>query len=269
MFRFFSMRVPSGWRMIALLVLGLMVAATRVEAQGFGLSITASANPAFVNSSLTYTILVTNSTGLILADTLVTNTLVGSFQNLSATNSQGINTINGNVVVFDLGSFSINGIARLTVTVQATAGGTIADVVQVASPVPVFTASTNILTAVTNAPQTLADLAVAMTGPSVQVFANDWMVYGVNVTNLGPASVPGVFLTNTLPTGVGFKSVSPSNHSYTVSLQNSNVIFNLGTLTNGAFANFLLTVQPTNAGVLPFVSVVSTNPGGGRSQPGQ
>ncbi len=261
MFRFFSMRVPSGWRVFAFLVLGLTAAVSRAEAQSFGLSITASANPAFVNSSLTYTIQVTNTTGIILADALVTNTLVGSFQNLSATTSQGGNTISGNVVVSDLGSFSINGIARLTVTVQPTAVGTIADAVQVVSPIPPYAAATNILTAVTNAPQTLADLAVGMTGPSAQVFSNDWMFYNVNVTNLGPASVSDISLTNTLPTGVGYKGVSPSNKTFTVSLQGSNVIFNLGTLTNQAFRNFQLTVQPTNAGVLPFVSLVSTNPG--------
>ncbi len=100
-----------------------------------------------------------------------------------------------------------------------------------------------------------------MTVPASTVFTNDWMVYGVSVTNLGPNTAPNVFLTNTLPTGVGYKSVSPSNKTFTVSIQSSNVIFNLGTLTNGAFRNFLLTVQPTNAGVLPFVSVVSTNNG--------
>jgi hypothetical protein len=55
---------------------------------------------------------------------------------------------------------------------------------------------------------------------------------------------------------VGFKGVSPA---LTRLGSGSNVIFNLGTLTNQAFINFQLTVQPTNAGVLSFVSVVSTN----------
>ena len=55
-----------------------------------------------------------------------------------------------------------------------------------------------------------ADLAVAMTVPASAVFTNDWMVYGVSVTNLGPDTASGVFLTNTLPPGVGFKSVSPA-----------------------------------------------------------
>ena len=124
-----------------------------------------------------------------------------------------------------------------------------------------YTASTNLIIQVTNVQTTLpeADLAVGMTGPSFQVFSNDWMVYGVSVTNLGPNNATNVFLTNSLPSGVGFKSVWSTNQSFTYSVQKSNVVFNLSTLTNGAFVNFQLTVQPTNAGDLTFVSVVGTN----------
>ncbi|MGO9585669.1 MAG: hypothetical protein ACLP2Y_05700 [Limisphaerales bacterium] len=246
----------------ALLGLGLMLAGVRAEAQSFGLSVTASPSPVGVSNSLTYTIIVTNLTGITPADTQVTNTLVGSLQILSATNSQGVNSISGNIVVFDLGGFNTGTIAQMAVIVQPTAAGTIADAVTAVSFTPALTPSTtNIVTTVTNTVVQQADLAVGMTVPASTVFTNDWMVYGVSVTNLGPNTAPNVFLTNTLPTGVGYKSVSPSNKTFTVSIQSSNVIFNLGTLTNGAFRNFLLTVQPTNAGVLPFVSVVSTNNG--------
>ncbi len=262
MFRFFRLRVSFGGRLLALLALGWMLTIPRVGAQSFGLSVTASPDPALVNSNLTYTILVTNSTGSILADTLVTNTLAGSFQLLNAATSKGsVIVSNSTVVAFDLGSFALNGVVQMTITVLPTATGTIADAVTVVSTVPVFSASAAVVTTVTNLPQTVADLAVALTAPTTAIFANDWMVYGVNVTNLGPNTAPNVFLTNTLPAGVGYKSVSPSNHSFTVTIQSNNVIFNLGTLTNQAFRNFLLTVQPTNAGILPFVSAVNTNSG--------
>jgi uncharacterized repeat protein (TIGR01451 family) len=109
---------------------------------------------------------------------------------------------------------------------------------------------------VTN-PAAVADLAVAMTGPSSLIFSNDWMAYGINVTNLGPETAPNIFLTNTLPPGVALKNVSPAGQSFTQA--GNNVIFNLGTLTNGAFGNFQLTVQPATNGTLTFVSVVGTN----------
>jgi len=117
------------------------------------------------------------------------------------------------------------------------------------------TASTNLVVLVTNA-VTLADLGVAMTGPAPPVITNDWITFGVTVTNAGPDAAPNVILTNTLPPGVGYISVSPASPAPSVT--GSNVIFNLGALASGAFTNFLLTVQPTNSGVLQFSSFVSS-----------
>ena len=243
--------------MFALLALGLMVAGIRAEAQGFGLSVTAPFN-ILVSNSLSYTIIITNLTGISQTVT-VTNTLTGtSFQFGTPTASQGSNTISGSNVIFFLPPLATNGTVTMILPVVPTSTGLLTNTITVATNGMFFGSFTNPAVQVTNtAPG--ADMAVTMTVPASAVFTNDWMVYGVSVTNLGPGTATGVFLTNTLPTGVGYKSVSPSNHSYTVSIQSSNVIFSLGTLTNGAFRNFLLTVQPTNAGVLPFVSVVSTN----------
>ena len=54
------------------------------------------------------------------------------------------------------------------------------------------------------------------------------------------------------------KSIFPTNQTY--SIAGSNLIFNLGTLTNGGGANLRFTVQPTNAGVLVFsASIGSSN----------
>jgi uncharacterized repeat protein (TIGR01451 family) len=242
-------------RMLALVVAGLMAACARVGAQGFGLSVTASANSILVNSPLTYTINVTNLTTLPLTDAQVTNLLPASVQFVSANPGPGSYTTNGSVVVFDLGAFTINGIAQLTLTVQPTATGFITNMVTVASITVTNTAFTNVVVQVTNA-VTQADLGVAITGPAQPVITNDWMTYGVTVTNAGPNAAPNVMLTNTLPPGVGFKSVSPASPA--PSIVGSNIVFNLGTLASGAFTNFLLTVQPTNAGVLTFSSFVSS-----------
>ena len=244
--------------MFALLALGLMIAVSRLEAQSVGLSLTTPASAIMVSNTLTYTITVTNLTGASQTFT-VTNTLTGTSLQFSTppTATQGSNVISGSNVVFALGAIVANGTALMTVPVVPTSTGFITNIVLVATN-GVFAVGEYIFVQVTNAIPG-ADLVVAMTGPAALVFSNDWMVYGVNVTNLGPGTAPNVFLTNTLPPGVGYKNTSPSNHSYTVSIQSSNVIFNLGTLTNGAFRNFLLTVQPTNAGTWTFVSVVSTN----------
>jgi len=242
-------------RILALIVVGLMVVCPRAGAQGlgFGLSVTPSATSMLVSNSLTYTINVTNQTGIPLLDVLVTNLLPASVRPLSATNSQGSATNYGSVVVFDLGGLNIDVVALLTLTVQPMAAGFITNTVTVTST-NIPTASTNVVVQVTNALIITADLGVMMTGSVQPVITNDWMTYGVSVTNAGPDAAPNVMLTNTLPPGVGFISVSPASPA--PSIVGSNVIFNLGTLASGAFTNFLLTVQPTNAGVLSFSSFV-------------
>jgi len=246
-------------RMLALVVAGLMAAGPRAGAQGFGLSVTPSATSLLVSNSLTYTISVTNQTSFTLTTAFVTNLLPSSVQFQSASPT-GYYTVNGSVVVFDLGayfggSFFNTQSAVLTLAVQPTATGYITNMVTVSSLDVTNTASTNVVVLVTNA-VTLADLGVAMTGPAQPVITNDWMTFGVTVTNAGPNAAPNVILTNTLPPGVGYISVSPASPA--PGIAGSNIIFNLGAMASGAFANFLLTVQPANAGSLLFSAFVSS-----------
>jgi uncharacterized repeat protein (TIGR01451 family) len=247
-------------RVLALVAAGLLAACPRAGAQGFGLSVTPSATSMLVSNSLTYTINVTNLNNT-LTTAFVTNQLPSSVQFQSATPT-GSYTNNGSVVVFNLGAYFggpgfLNGQSVvLTLTVQPTGTGSVTNMVTVSSLDVTNTASTNVVVLVTNA-VTLADLGVAMTGPAQPVITNDWMTYGVTVTNAGPNAAPNVILTNTLPTGVGFIGASPASPA--PSVVGSNVIFNLGTLASGSFTNFVLTVQPTNAGSLLFSAfVIST-----------
>ena len=223
----------------------------RAGAQGFGLSVIVSANSVLVSNSPTYTINLTNLTGIGLSDVRVTNTFPTSVQIINASFSQGTDLINSNVAIFDLGAFLAGNIAQLTVTAEPTAVGFITNAVTVSSVGITNTASTNVVIQVTNL-VVLADLGVTLTGPGQAVITNDLMTYGVAVTNAGPNAAPNVMLTNTLPAGV--ISISPTNPS-----GNSNMIFNLGTLANGGFTNLQFTVEPTNAGVLTFSASVGSS----------
>jgi uncharacterized repeat protein (TIGR01451 family) len=242
-----------------MLSFALMTIGTRAEAQvtnGLAYSMSGSPNSVGLGANLTYTINLTNLSDFQLV-VFVTNALDIQSTLISATNSYpgGSVSSTGNVVVFSLNPFANNTSAQMTTIVQPTGSGSITNTVTV-NINDVTNFSISIVNEVTNTTTTSADLAVAMTGPSSAVFTNDWMTYGVSVTNLGPSTASDVMLTNTLPTGVGFESVSPSNTAYTVI--GSNVIFNLGTLASGAFTNLQLTVQPTNAGVLLFSSFVNS-----------
>jgi uncharacterized repeat protein (TIGR01451 family) len=231
------------------------VAGSQAQAQTyFGLGVTSSADSILVSNSLTYTISVTNYVGDLL-DVAVTNTLPASVQLLNATPSVGgTATTNDNVVVFHTGGLAVYDTVQMTLTVLPTATGLITNMVFVSAPLnPVVTntAATNVVTAVTNAIPPMADLSVTITLPTTAVITNDLVPYGVYVTNLGPNAATSVMLTNTLPPGVILKG------SYTVI--SNNVIFNLGTLTNGGFTNLMFTVQPTNPGVLNFFAAVGSS----------
>ncbi len=107
----------------------------------------------------------------------------------------------------------------------------------------------NVIVQVTNV-VVLADLGVTMSGPSQTVITNDWMTYGVTVTNAGPNAAPNVILTNILPVGV--ISISPTNQPAT------NLIL-LGTLPSGGFTNLFFTVEPTNVTTLLFSASVGAS----------
>jgi uncharacterized repeat protein (TIGR01451 family) len=250
------MKIFSSLRMVTLLALGLMVAVSRLEAQGLWLNVITSENPVGVSNNLTFTITVTNWT-TAPQTVMVTNVMPATAQFVGV--SFGLvsypYTNIGPNVIFTVGTLTNNGgIAQMAVTIEPTNAGYITNTIWVATngvaaimgPIPVL---------VTNAIP-VADLAVGMTGPSSQVFSNDYMVYGVSVTNRGPGTAPNVMLTNTLPTNVVYKSVSPARARFGIG---TNVVFSLGTLASGAFTNLYLTVQPTDAGTLAFVSVVSSS----------
>jgi uncharacterized repeat protein (TIGR01451 family) len=246
-------------RITALLMIGFIIAGEKAEAQSFGLGVAPSADSIAVSNSLTYNITVTNLTGDLVANVVVSNVLPASVVFVSAVPSQGDYQVFSNVIVFNLFSVGQAQIVPMTLTVQPTAAGLFTNLVSVLSTnlliAPTFT---NVVTEVTNPVPLEADLGVARTGSAQATnIANDFITYGVTATNLGPNDATGVFLTNILPAGVIFKNVSPK---LTYVSANTNLIFNLGTLPALGFTNLQLTVQPTNAGVLNFSASI-TAPG--------
>lgn len=232
---------------LGLLLAMAMVVGPRAGAQGFVLSVVPSDNAIFVSNSLTYTITLTNLTGSSFTDVLVSNTLPDSAPLVSANYTQGTATNYNNVVVFELGQFLAGDVALMTVTANPTQVGFITNAVSVVSTYPTNIVSTNVVVHVTNL-VVEADLGVTMTPPRQPVITNDWMTYGVTVTNSGPDAAPNVILTNVVPAGVIGISV-PNQSSGTNYIK-------LGTMASGASTNLQFTVEPTNSGVLPFTASV-------------
>jgi uncharacterized repeat protein (TIGR01451 family) len=245
------MKLLSRIRRALLLVLGLIFMGCRIYAQGsFVLSVTSSASSVLVSNSVTYNISVTNFTGFPAPNVVVTNALPDSAIIQGTSTSQGTITTNGGVTVFNLGPAET---AQMSVTVQLTATGLITNTVTVSSINVTNTALTNVVVQVTNIPPTETDLGVTINGPVQTIITNDLIAYDLIVTNAGPSTATGVLLTNALPPGIILKGAS---QSYTRS--GTNMIFSLGTLTNGSQVDVQISIQPTNAGLLPLAAAVGT-----------
>lgn len=240
---------------LALLALLLLVAgATQGNAQNIILSVSTPTNFVTVNSSVLFTINVTNRAGFLLDNVSVTNSLTGTAttQITSVTNSLGSSFFNSPTnVAFSLGQIIDGGIARMDVAVQPTSGGTFTNFVILMVNTSTNTFFTNI--AVVVAPPN-ADLAVSLTPPATPIVVNDLLTYRVAVTNLGTNSVANVVLTNRDFSSMILKSLSPTN---AFSRTNGQIYFNLGTLAGRAGKTYTITAQPTNAGPLTLAAFVT------------
>jgi len=249
------MKVFLHLRRLALLATGLMAVCPRTGAQ-FEFSASSSSSSILVSNAVTYTINVTNLAGGTYQIN-VTNTFPTTAQLLGAsfTLNAGTGTTYTNSNGFSFTILPDNGAwAQMTVQAAPTQAGSFTNTVTMfVSGLTNF--ATNVVVQVTNSVTPLADLGVAIIGPAQAVITNDRMTYDVIATNSGPSAAPSVSLTNTRPPGVILRGVSPPNYS----VAGSNLIFNLGTLANGAYTNLQFTIQPTNAGVLPLSASIGAS----------
>ncbi|HMD53715.1 MAG TPA: hypothetical protein VKJ65_04110, partial [Phycisphaerae bacterium] len=132
------------FRIMMLVVLGLADAGLRTEAQTLNYSLTTSTSSVLVSNSLTYSIDVTNFTGIPLLDLVVTDSLPSSVQITSVYPDVAAYTNYGSVVVFYFSQFTGNQIAEMTVTAEPTAVGLITNTLTISSISLLTNASTNL-----------------------------------------------------------------------------------------------------------------------------
>jgi uncharacterized repeat protein (TIGR01451 family) len=93
------------------------------------------------------------------------------------------------------------------------------------------------------------NLVVTLTDAPDPVFVDSSLTYTITLTNRGPSTATGVFLSDVLAPGVTLVS---SNTTYgTFSLTPTIVTINVGTLSSGAGLVATLRVSPSVAGVIP------------------
>jgi len=204
---------------------------TPVVAPALNLAMTGS--PAFitVGQKVTYVMTVVNPGPVTALNVVISNTLPPNLSYSSASNALGTFTHSQNEVVFQLGTLTNGQVAVVTVVAQSTALGLATNVAEVydSQVSPNLTNSTaEVVTPVVG-----PDVAVGMTGSPTTAYVGQTVIFTLNVTNLGPPSAMGVYLTNyPLPANFSFEGVSvPLGMSYVADA--NGILFNIGSMSNG------------------------------------
>jgi uncharacterized repeat protein (TIGR01451 family) len=155
------------------------------------------------------------------------------------------------MVILEIPSFFVGGIAQLVLTGQTIGVGTITNFVSVGA-LGAITTGASVVTEVFTG-QT--DLAASLTGFPLAILVNDLLAYTVGVTNQGRNAALNVVLSNSLPADVKLLTVTPTNQAYTFT--NGSLVFNMAILAGGESATFQVTIQPTNAGTVTLSANVS------------
>jgi len=250
------MKLFARLRHLMLFAVVLVFAGRQAEGQSVTYSVTSSASSLQLSNTVTFTIGITNLTDQPLYDLVVTDSLPASVEiTNTTTDSLSSDVVSSNLATFTLSPLGVGLSWQITVTALPTVAGLITNVVTIYTPTLVGTAETNLVVDVTNL-VILANLGVTLTPPGQASIVGDSVTYGITVTNGGPDAAPDVLLTNTLPPGVILESISPANLN--PATNEGNLLFDLGALGANSVTNLQITVEPTNAGVLPFSAGVGS-----------
>ena len=212
------------------------------------IGVTASPEPVIVGDHLIYTLSVTNNGPSGAKTVSVSQVLPSSTIFYAAAASQGSVAQSGGLVTANLGQMSAHGVATVTVIVIPTAIGTISTSATVSSEQPDFNLANNTATLFSTVNPPTSDLAVGLTASPATMVVGGSLTYTMSLTNNGPSSASGVFVTNVFPAGVVLLSETVSQGS--LSVNGNTVVCSLGTMTNGAIATAIVQATPLAQGTL-------------------
>lgn len=230
---------------------------TASQAQLLSVVATASPDPVVVSNTLTYSITVTNTSGLTLTNLVITNTLPGPVQYVSSSTTTGaVFLVNStNPVILLVARLTNNGRLNFTINTRPTALGFQTNLIEIAATnntLPV----TN-LTLVSEVTLGVSDFGVGATGPTQTQLVGDQVTYNIGVTNYGPHPAANIVLSNFF--GLGATVVSTSGGSIIGSATGTNLSLSVGTLAAAQSAQFSVSLLVTNQGSFQFVSSIFAN----------
>ncbi len=211
-------------------------------------------DPVLAGQDLTYSITVTNRGPLTATGVVLTDWLPENGDLISVLVTQGTFSNGGNVIDFSVGTLPVGSGAAFTVVVRPRSGGSMSNTVTATSNQPDLTDNTVVVT--TTVPPA-ANLVLGMGDAFDPVAVNQTVVYNILVFNAGPGAADGVTVFDVLPAQFQFLSASTTQGTNFVS--GGTVIFQFGTLLNGASASAQIFAKATVAGTFTnYATVIGT-----------
>ena len=228
---------------------------TRVNPATADLAVTMAAapSPALIGGTLTYSVTVTNYGPSSATGITVTNAFPAGLTLHSATGSRGTFTTVGNVVFWNLSGLTSGAGAAATITATPTVQGTLTATTTVAGgQFDPITANNTASVATVIGPA--SDLALGLVGNPNPVVTGSNITYAISVTNFGPSDATSVTVNDALPASVTVLATTPTQGS--ISISNSTLLWNLGTVPGGAKATLTIVAATTTNGTLSATATV-------------
>ncbi|MEM7114356.1 MAG: fibronectin type III domain-containing protein [Chloroflexota bacterium] len=218
-----------------------------------GITKTDAVDPVIVGDDVTYTIEVTNYGPNSADNVVVTDTLPGTVNFVSATPDNATScTHNSGTITCALGPLNNSDVVVITVVVSTTQPGTINNSVTMTSDATDPDSDNNSAseeTTVNNVPPSDSELAITKTDNADPVDFGDNIIYTVEVTNNGPEAAKSVVVTDSLPAGLTFVSATADNGGG-CSHDSGTISCNLGEIPNGDTVTISIEVTTATGGTV-------------------
>ena len=219
------------------------------------LSLGMTATTGIAGSPLTYTLRLTNNGPATATSISVADTLPAGVTFVSASPTTGTTTNASGIVTWSVPSLANGATATLSLIVTPSSVGILTNTATATAAVTDLFAQNNTASLVTTVVVPSADLVVGMNDSPDPVGVGSPLTYQITVTNLGPATASSVVVTNPLPAGVNFGSVTTSQGGS--GLSGTNVTASLGSISAGGTASMTLVVIPTQPGFITNTATAS------------
>ncbi|MCL4877924.1 MAG: sortase [Anaerolineae bacterium] len=244
---------------------------TTVQAPFADVSVTKTdaPDPVVAGNPLTYTLTVTNAaaptsnvdaTGVVVTDTLPAGV---TFQTVTSAPTAGACTEAGGVVTCNFATLAIGASETITINVNVNPAttGNLSNTVNVTANETDPTPGNNSASATTAVQAPSADVSVTKTDNPAVVAPGGALTYTVTVTNAATSTVPatGVVVTDTLPAGVTFQTVTSAPTAGACAEAAGVVTCNFAALAIGASETITINVTAGAAGTVTNTVNVTAN----------